>query len=166
MVFLSRRHAFVIAGAGLRTLRGAARSTHPRTPLPGADAESMEDPMRRILMAMCGSAAVLVLAGCADYGPNGYAGGYGPGYGSSYGDVWYDGFYGPYAGGYWDGDVFLFRGRDGRFRHGDANHFRHERFAAAQNFRTTRHGRGARSAMHSGANASATAPHRDWTHRH
>jgi hypothetical protein len=121
----------------------------------------MEVTMRSLLFAICGSAAALALAGCADYGPNGYAGGYGP----AYGDVWYDGYYGPYAGGYWNGDVFLFRDRDGRFRRGDADHFRHERFAAAQNFRATRHWHGARSAMRSGANASATVPQRDWTHR-
>lgn len=104
--------------------------------------------MKRLAMAIFSAAAALTLGACADnYGGGGYASA-GPM------DVWYDGFYGPYDAGYWDGEAFFFRGRDGHFTRDEGRHFRHERFASAQGFRSTPRP----SAAESGANASASAP--------
>jgi len=90
-------------------------------------------------LILIGAAATgLLLAGCADEGY--YGGGYGYGY-DYYGprDVWYDGYYGPYEDGYWDGDVFFFADRDGRFRRDDDGHFRAFSFEGAQRFRASPH---------------------------
>jgi len=102
--------------------------------------------VKRLTIAILSATAALTLGACADnYGGGG-------GYASS--DVWYDNFYGPYSAGYWDGDVFVFRDRDGHFTRDDGRHFRHERFASARGF----HSMPAPSATQAGANTSATAP--------
>jgi hypothetical protein len=75
--------------------------------------------------AMIGlTAAVALLAGCAEYGP-GYVAG--PGVAVTY-DGYYDDAYGPFYDGYWGGDgVFYYRrGEHDHFHPDRAGHFRHE----------------------------------------
>ena len=73
-------------------------------------------------------AAVVLMAGCADYGVGVYGGGpvYGPVADIEY-DGYYDGYYGPIYDGYWQGGVFYYRSSDrDDWRRGDAQHFRRE----------------------------------------
>ena len=82
----------------------------------------------KIRQLMFAGAAVVVLAGCADYGVGYYGGGgyYGPVADVDY-DGYYDGFYGPVYEGYWNNNVFFYRNGDNdRWRRGDATHFRRE----------------------------------------
>ena len=80
--------------------------------------------MTRVILALTGASAALLVAGCAVYGPD-----YGPG-GAYYADgpagLYYDDFYGPTVyDGYWDGEVFVFRDdADHEFRRDTDRHFR------------------------------------------
>jgi hypothetical protein len=70
-------------------------------------------------------AAVIVIAGCADYGVG--VAYYGPPADVEY-DGYYDGYYGPVYEGYWgDTGVFYYRSSDNdRWRQGDGRHFRRD----------------------------------------
>ena len=79
------------------------------------------------------TAAIVLVAGCADYygpGPGGDYAYYGPD--AEYGG-YYDGYYGPIYEGYWGGGgAFYYRtSQGGRWSRGDNSHFRHD---AAQGF--------------------------------
>lgn len=94
--------------------------------------------MKKLFLCTIGLSA-LAFVGCADdYAGEGYYGSSG-GVSMGVGPVWYDGFYGPYPTGYWDGDVFLYSDRHGRFLRDEGNHFRHERFEHARRYRSMRH---------------------------
>jgi hypothetical protein len=79
--------------------------------------------MRHLLTA---SAAVVLVAGCADYGM-GYGYGPGPVADVEY-DGYYDGAYGPIYDGYWgDNGAFFYRNSaSGRYRRADAAHVRRD----------------------------------------
>lgn len=90
-------------------------------------------------------ASVGLLAGCAG-GPGYYAGGpgyYGPGPGVDVAigyDGYYDGFYGPIYDGYWRGNAFFWRDRDGgRWRRDDGRHFRREAATGFRHIQGERH---------------------------
>jgi hypothetical protein len=89
------------------------------------------------LIPLCVSFAALTLGGCA--GDYGYGGGVYAGGPYAY-EGFYDDFYGPIYDGYWGNDgFFYFRNGvgDGRFRRGDAAHFRRAPGAGA-NFHAMR----------------------------
>jgi hypothetical protein len=71
------------------------------------------------------AAALVLVAGCVDYG----VGYYGPGPTSNLAyDVYYDGHYGPFYDGYWstDGKFYYRRGGSDRWRRGPGKHFRRD----------------------------------------
>jgi hypothetical protein len=77
----------------------------------------------KIRQVLAVSAAVVVMAGCADYGM-GY-------YGGPVADVEYDGYYdnayGPLYDGYWNNDTFYYRtSENDHWRRGDSKHFRRD----------------------------------------
>ena len=82
--------------------------------------------MRKTLMMLGLSAAVLSLAACADGPGDRGAGFYGP-EPVAY-DGYYDDFYGPFYDGYWAGDGgFYYTDAPGHAYHRDTgNHFRHD----------------------------------------
>jgi hypothetical protein len=70
------------------------------------------------------SAALVLIAGCADYGATFY--GPGPMADVEY-DGYYDGAYGTIYDGYWGDNGFYYRtSQNDRYRRADATHFRHD----------------------------------------
>lgn len=71
--------------------------------------------------------AAFLLCGCAEGPGYGVAGFYGSGPGDYAYNGYYDDYYGPIYDGYWRGDSFYWRDREGGpMRHDTGQHFRHD----------------------------------------
>jgi hypothetical protein len=89
--------------------------------------------IRQVLVA---GAAVMMMAGCADYG----VGYYGPGPVAAVDyDGYYDGYYGPIYDGYWNGGSFYYRTRAGGHWRKGGNHFRRTESAGFNHIQGTAH---------------------------